>query len=98
MRQSEFEDAVRYGSELERERSRQRQREGIEAAREKGMKFGRPRIEKSAEFEEVMRDFKVGLLNRRETAEMLGVSMNTFDRWRRTIAHPGSPSKISDSA
>ena len=83
MRSREFEDAVRYGEELARERLRQRQREGIDVARERGVRFGRPRIGRPEKFEEVLADFKAGLLNRREAAEKMGVSVSTFDRWRR---------------
>ena len=85
MRKREFEDAVAMGADIERERLRQLQREGIDAARERGVVFGRPRIERPDGFEDVLAAFRAGEMTRREAAEELGVSVSTFDRWRKGV-------------
>ena len=85
MRKREFEDAVRYGSELERERLRQLQMDGIEAAKERGVRFGRPKVERPETFKAVTERFQSGFLNRKEAADELGVSVSTFDRWRKGV-------------
>lgn len=67
-----------YVVQTERENTRQRQKEGIEAAKRRGVQFGRP-----PNFTEV----KQGWLNKqfgsREAARRLGISQDTFLRWSR---------------
>lgn len=69
-----------YVAQTEREFIRQRQAEGIAAAREKGIKLGRPPMQMPKEFEEVCRLYEAGEITTRKAAEILGVSHATFYR------------------
>ncbi|MCD8116002.1 MAG: hypothetical protein LUE21_02610 [Oscillospiraceae bacterium] len=63
---------------------KERQHEGIVAAQEKGVTFGRPRMPLPDNFEEVRDLWYHRKLSSRKGAEMLGVSQDTFLRWCRT--------------
>ncbi|MCD7768538.1 MAG: hypothetical protein LUH36_00240 [Oscillospiraceae bacterium] len=63
---------------------KERQHEGIVAAQEKGVTFGRPRMPLPDNFEEVRDLWYRRKLSSRKGAEMLGVSQDTFLRWCRT--------------
>lgn len=71
-----------YVAHIERENIRQRQAEGIAAARARGVRFGRPRKERPGNYETVQGQFARGEITRRVAAERLGVCLGTFDRWR----------------
>ena len=70
-----------YVAQVERETIRQRQAEGIAAARARGVRFGRPRKKRPAQYEETKESYVSGKLTRREAALRLEVSISTFDRW-----------------
>ena len=70
-------------AEQERLTIRQRQAEGIAAARARGQTFGRPRLEVPPAFAEVYRRWNSGEMSSRAAAEQLGVSQPTFLRWVR---------------
>ncbi|MDR1702656.1 MAG: recombinase family protein [Sporomusaceae bacterium] len=70
-----------YVAQVEREFIRQRQAEGIEAAKAKGTKFGRPPAEKPAMFQEVMKKWKKAEISAREAGRRLGVNYRTFQAW-----------------
>lgn len=74
-----------YVAQTEREFISQRQMEGIEAAKRKGKKFGRPEKEMPEEFEKICRRCEQGELSTRQAAELLGVSHTTFYRRYRKI-------------
>lgn len=74
-----------YVAQTEREFISQRQMEGIEAAKRRGKKFGRPEKEMPEEFEEICRRCEQGELSTRQAAELLGVSHTTFYRRYRKI-------------
>ena len=67
-------------SELERESTLQRQREGIEAARLKGKKFGRPRIETPKNWNSVVSLWKQGKITAVEAMKRLQMDRGTFYR------------------
>lgn len=67
-------------SELERESTLQRQREGIEAAHLKGKKFGRPRIEKPKDWDRVIVLWKSGEITAVEAMKRLELNRGTFYR------------------
>lgn len=72
-----------YVAQTERENIKQRQMEGIAAARLRGVKFGRPRMEIPGNFERICFLWKKGEITSRTAAEELTVSQSTFLRWVR---------------
>ena len=72
-----------YVAQAERENIRQRQQEGIAAARLRGVRFGRPRKQVPAEFEWVRQQWEQGRITSRQAARQLGVAQDTFLRWAR---------------
>lgn len=75
-----------YVAQVEREKIRQRQREGIEAAKRRGTEFGRRKIAVPRDFADVLACVDGGLMTRAQAARKLGVSVSTFDRWKREAA------------
>ena len=75
-----------YLAQMERDKIKQRQREGIDAAKARGVKFGPAFLEVPEEFGEVHAAYRNGEVTRKQAAEMLGVSPSTFDRWRKGTA------------
>ena len=72
-----------YVAQTEREFIRQRQAEGIAAAKARGVRFGRARMPVPDEFEEVYDLWKDRFLSVRAASRRLGVSHQTFERWAR---------------
>jgi len=72
-----------YVAQQEREFIRQRQAEGIEAAKARGVKFGRPPMERPGTFPEVREAWACGEISAREAGRRLGVSHKTFLAWTR---------------
>lgn len=70
-----------YVAQTEREFIRQRQAEGIAAAKERGVRFGRRPRERPAEFDAVRREWDQGLISARQASLKLGISHKTFLRW-----------------
>lgn len=70
-----------YVAQTEREFIRQRQAEGIAAAKARGVQFGRKPIPKPAEYEQVYQRWVDGELSARKAADMLGVTHQTFLKW-----------------
>lgn len=69
-----------YVAQVEREFIRQRQAEGISAAKLSVKKLGRPLMTMPDEFETVCKKCKSGELSTRKAARQLGVSHTTFYR------------------
>lgn len=69
-----------YVAETERAFIKQRQAEGIAAAKAKGVHFGKERQEMPAGFETLYNDWIVGRTTLRSAADRLGVSHTTFYR------------------
>ena len=59
----------------------QRQTEGIHAARAKGVRFGRPPMEREPKFEELKKQWENGQISLREGGRQLGVTHKTFQKW-----------------
>ena len=72
-----------YVAQTEREFIRQRQAEGIEAAKARGVRFGRPKIPRPEDFEPVYFWWKAGELSAKRASDCLGVSHQTFERFVR---------------
>ena len=70
-----------YVAQTEREFIRQRQAEGIVAARERGVHFGREAAPVSEDFPETLAEWRAKKLGSRAAAERLGVSQTTFLKW-----------------
>lgn len=60
---------------------RRRQAEGIAAAMERGVRFGRPRRALPENFDVVSEQWRQGQLSSHAAARMLGVSQSSFLRW-----------------
>lgn len=70
-----------FVSERERDSIRQRQAEGIAAAKARGVKFGRRPLEIPHEFNEIKLAWLCGELSARKAADALNVSAKTFLKW-----------------
>ena len=64
----------------EREQRRQKQSEGIRAAKMKGVHIGRKPMERGAEFEALKQQWQRGEVSLREAGRKLGVSHQTFKK------------------
>lgn len=70
-----------YVAQTERENTRQRQAEGIAAAKLRGVQFGRPKKVIPEDFYRIRAEWEERKIGSREAARRLGVSQNTFLRW-----------------
>ncbi len=70
-----------YVAQTEREFTHQRQAEGITAARQRGVKFGRKPIELPKNFYEAMDKYKTGQISYRQAAELCGMAPSSFYRY-----------------
>lgn len=84
-----------YVAQVEREGIKQRQAEGIAAAKARGVRFGRPQLQKPGNWEETRRLFLQDALSRREAAARLGVSPATFAKWMKEEGETGSIHSIA---
>lgn len=73
--------SLTYISSAERENVLRRQAEGIKAAKERGVRFGRQKIEIPPEFYPLYFRYKKGELSARKGGEKLNVSHSTFLKW-----------------
>jgi DNA invertase Pin-like site-specific DNA recombinase len=69
-----------YVSETERVTTKQRQREGIEAAKLKGVQFGRPSKNYPDNWETLVKKYENGELSAKAVADECGISASTFYR------------------
>jgi len=67
-----------YVAQMEREAIRKRQAEGIAAARERGVKFGRPCTSLPANFDETVERWNKGEITGVEAAQICGMPLSTF--------------------
>ncbi len=67
-----------FVAENERINIRQRQAEGIAAAKAKGMKFGRPALPYPDNFREIHRDWRNKKITLRQAADACGMPVGTF--------------------
>ena len=65
----------------EREQRRQKQSEGIRAAKMKGVHIGRKPMERGTEFEKLKQQWQRGEISLREAGRRLGVTHQTFKKW-----------------
>lgn len=67
-----------FVAENERKNIRQRQKEGIEAARLRGVRFGRPEHQVPDDFEQICYRWKSGEIIGREAAQLCDMPLTTF--------------------
>lgn len=67
-----------FAAENERTNIRQRQAEGIAAAKAKGVKFGRPELPYPDNFREIHRDWRNKKITLRQAADACGMPIGTF--------------------
>lgn len=67
-----------YVAQTEREKIKTRQRQGIDIALANGVKFGRPKINKPDNFDEVINNWKNKEITAREAMKLLDLKPNTF--------------------
>ena len=72
-----------YVAETERRMNRQRQAEGIAAARKRGQKFGRKQKERPTIFEALRAAWEEKRISARAAARQLAIDHHTFARWVR---------------
>ena len=72
-----------YVAQTEREFIKQRQAEGIAAAKERGVQFGRRPKPIREDFSTVLEEFRAGRLTSRQAAARMGISPSTFYKWIR---------------
>ena len=68
-------------AQTEREFIHQRQKEGIAAAKARGVKFGRSPIPRPENYDEVYAMWRAGRISGRKAANMLNISHYTFYNW-----------------
>lgn len=73
-------------AEEERNKIRQRQREGIDCAVEKGVLFGRPRVEYPADWDSVMERVKNGEITSVMAMQLLHLKKTTYYKLRKMSA------------
>lgn len=74
-------ELLSYMAEKERLKIKQRQKEGITAALDKGVEFGRPKVEvDNKEFAKVYKSWKAGEITAVKAMELLGLAKATFYR------------------
>ncbi len=71
-------NVLSFVAENERKNIKQRQKEGIAIAKAKGIKFGRPSIQYSDNFQEVYCDWKNNKIKAVDAMKALGVKKTTF--------------------
>lgn len=72
-----------YVAQTEREFNRQRQAEGIAAAKAKGVHFGRKFKDRGENYDSIIAAWRRGEISGRAAAKELGVAHGTFQRWCR---------------
>lgn len=69
-----------YLAEKERLKIRSRCAEGIEAARKRGVRFGRPRIQNPDNWSKVYSEWRSGMITATKAMELTGLKRNSFYR------------------
>lgn len=79
-------EILSYVAQKEREEIKSRQREGIESAKIKGVKFGRSKIPKPEGFDETYQRVLRREITNRQAMEELGLKTNTYYAFVRELA------------
>ena len=82
-----------YVAQTEREYIRQRQAEGIAAARARGVRLGRSPKRKPENYSSVFNEWESGMISARAASKQLGVDRKTFSKWiNQSVAEKSTPS------
>ena len=65
-------------AQQERDTIKERQREGITAAKNKGVKFGRPKAEKPDNWDRTISAWRIGEITAKKAMEITGIKRTTF--------------------
>ena len=84
-----------YVAETERAFIRQRQREGIAAAKARGVVFGRKPMKRPADYPAILALWKAQTISANEAGRRLRVGRNTFLRWAREDTASSSATQSS---
>lgn len=76
-----------FVAQSERENIKIRQREGIEAAKKRGVKFGRPVIETPESFPSILMQYQSKELSLQECLQICGMSASTFYRRAKDVKY-----------
>ncbi|MBQ6297142.1 MAG: recombinase family protein [Selenomonadaceae bacterium] len=68
-------------AQIERDFIKQRQAEGIAAAKARGVKFGRPPLKRPENYFSIRDEWRFGKISAREAAKILGINPQTFLKW-----------------
>lgn len=77
-----------FVAENERKNIRERQKEGIEAAKMRGVQFGRPKRDLPDDFEQVCYRWRNGEILGKEAARLLSMPLSTFYGRAKEVAMP----------
>jgi len=80
-------ELLSYVAETEREFIHNRQKEGIAAAKARGVRFGAKPKEKPACYSRCVEQWKAGKLSARAAAKECGINHKTFLRWVAEVNH-----------
>lgn len=70
-----------YVAQTEREFIKQRQKEGIAAAKARGVQFGRAPMERPSNYDQIKTLWQQDKISAREAGRQLGITHKTFLRW-----------------
>ncbi|MDM8365491.1 recombinase family protein [Bacillus thuringiensis] len=84
-----------YMAEDERKRIRERQKEGITIALQKGVKFGRKKVEINDNFKEAYQKWKNNEITAVKAIQRVGMKRNTFYRRVKEYEHNLEEKKLS---
>lgn len=70
-----------YVAQTERDFNRQRQADGIAAAKRRGVRFGRPPLKRSNNFYKLLKKWEKGEISARQAGRMLEIDHKTFLSW-----------------
>lgn len=71
-------EVLSFVADNERRSISQRQKEGVALARAKGVKFGRPKLEKPDNWNDVIAEWRKGKITARKAMDLTGVQRSTF--------------------
>jgi len=74
-------------AEHERKVIRERQAEGIASAKQKGVRFGRGKIQKPNNWDEVFSDWKAGRITAKKAMELTGLKRTTFYKFAKNTKY-----------